>query len=202
MTGVQTCALPISGAIHLTVAHGAVAWLARRRGGEIWAPLGWIVAIWGGILAWLGGDGATTFGLGLVAAGLAGVFWGSAAKQPVATPLDWLKRLGAGAMSLTGITRKFGDLLSYLRLFALGLASASLAATFNGLAMDIHAANPGLGLLFAVLVLLFGHTVTFLLGVMSGVVHGLRLNFIEFFGWGLTEEGYPFKAFAKREAPA
>lgn len=192
----------IAGAIHLTVAHGAVAWLARRRGGEIWAPLGWIVAIWGGILAWLGGDGATALGLGLVAAGLAGVFWGSAAKQPVATPLDWLKRLGAGAMSLTGITRKFGDLLSYLRLFALGLASASLAATFNGLAMDIHAANPGLGLLFAVLVLLFGHTVTFLLGVMSGVVHGLRLNFIEFFGWGLTEEGYPFKAFAKREAPA
>jgi len=105
-------------------------------------------------------------------------------------------------MSLTGITRKFGDLLSYLRLFALGLASASLAATFNGLAMDIHAANTGLGLLFAVLVLVFGHTVTFLLGVMSGVVHGLRLNFIEFFGWGLTEEGYPFKAFAKREAPA
>ena len=192
----------IAGAIHLTVAHGAVAWLARRRGGEIWAPLGWIVAIWGGILAWLGGDGATALGLGLVAAGLAGVFWGSAAKLPVATPLDWLKRLGAGAMSLTGITRKFGDLLSYLRLFALGLASASLAATFNGLAMDIHAANPGLGLLFAVLVLLFGHTVTFLLGVMSGVVHGLRLNFIEFFGWGLTEEGYPFKAFAKREAPA
>lgn len=192
----------IAGAIHLTVAHGAVAWLARRRGGEIWAPLGWVVAIWGGILAWLGGEALLAFGLGLVAAGLVGVFWGSAAKQPVATPLDWLKRLGAGAMSLTGITRKFGDLLSYLRLFALGLASASLAATFNGLAMDIHAANPGLGLLFAILVLAFGHTVTFLLGVMSGVVHGLRLNFIEFFGWGLTEEGYPFKAFAKREAPA
>jgi V/A-type H+-transporting ATPase subunit I len=34
---------------------------------------------------------------------------------------------------------------------------------------------------------------------MSGVVHGLRLNYIEFFGWGLPEEGYPFKAFARRE---
>ncbi len=192
----------IAGAIHLTIAHGAVAWLARGRGGEIFAPLGWIVAIWGGILAWLGGDGVTALGLGLVAAGLAGVFWGSAARRPVDAPLGWLRRLGAGAMSLTGITRKFGDLLSYLRLFALGLASASLAATFNSLAMDIHASTPGLGLVFAILVLLFGHTVTFLLGVMSGVVHGLRLNFIEFFGWGLTEEGYPFKAFAKREAPA
>jgi V/A-type H+-transporting ATPase subunit I len=33
---------------------------------------------------------------------------------------------------------------------------------------------------------------------MSGVVHGLRLNFIEFYNWGLSEEGYPFRAFAKR----
>ncbi len=67
---------------------------------------------------------------------------------------------------------------------------------------DIHAANPGVGLLFAGLVLLFGHAINILIGVMSGVVHGLRLNYIEFFGWGLTEEGYPFRAFAKRETPA
>jgi V/A-type H+-transporting ATPase subunit I len=52
------------------------------------------------------------------------------------------------------------------------------------------------------LVLLFGHGVTFLLGIMSGVVHGLRLNYIEFFGWGLTEEGYPFQTFAKKEVSA
>jgi V/A-type H+-transporting ATPase subunit I len=34
---------------------------------------------------------------------------------------------------------------------------------------------------------------------MSGVVHGLRLNVIEFFNWGLAEEGHPFRPFAKKE---
>ncbi|TVQ57950.1 MAG: V-type ATP synthase subunit I, partial [Rhodobacteraceae bacterium] len=81
-------------------------------------------------------------------------------------------------------------------------ASASLAGTFNQLALDIHAARPGLGLLFAILVLLFGHAINLAIGLMSGVVHGLRLNYIEFFGWGLGEEGYPFRPFAKREKTA
>jgi V/A-type H+-transporting ATPase subunit I len=36
------------------------------------------------------------------------------------------------------------------------------------------------------------------LAVMSGVVHGLRLNFIEFFNWSLKEEGYAFRPFAKK----
>jgi V/A-type H+-transporting ATPase subunit I len=92
--------------------------------------------------------------------------------------------------------------LSYLRLFALGLASASLAGTFNQLALDIHAHKPGIGLLLAIVVLLFGHAINIAIGLMSGVVHGLRLNYIEFFGWGLPEEGYPFRAFARREMPA
>jgi len=110
--------------------------------------------------------------------------------------------IAIGLQGLVGLSKQFGDLLSYLRLFALGLASASLAATFNGLAADLQAAIPGLGLLLALIILLFGHGITFLLGIMSGVVHGLRLNYIEFFGWGLTEEGYPFRSFAKREVSA
>jgi V/A-type H+/Na+-transporting ATPase subunit I len=189
------------GALHLTIAHGAVAWLNRGRGATVLAPLGWIVVIWGGMLAWLGGETGERLGFGLVAGGLIAVFIGSSAKQAVARPRDWFKRLAAGFMGLTGITRQFGDILSYLRLFALGLASASLAGTFNMLATDLRASMPGMGLLLGILVLLIGHGITFGLGIMSGFVHGLRLNFIEFFGWGLTEEGYPFKAFAKKEAP-
>jgi V/A-type H+/Na+-transporting ATPase subunit I len=96
------------------------------------------------------------------------------------------------------VTKLFGDVLSYMRLFALGLASASLAATFNGLATKIAGGMPGVGVLLAILVLLFGHAINIALGILSGVVHGLRLNYIEFFGWALSEEGYPFKAFARR----
>jgi len=88
-----------------------------------------------------------------------------------------------------------------MRLFALGLASASLAATFNAIAGGIVEGMPGVGILLALLVLLFGHAVNLALGIMSGLVHGLRLNFIEFFGWALSGEGYPFRPLARRERP-
>jgi V/A-type H+-transporting ATPase subunit I len=53
--------------------------------------------------------------------------------------------------------------------------------------------------LSGLLILLVGHALNLALGVMSGVVHGLRLNFIEFYDWALSGEGYPFKAFRKKE---
>ena len=100
-------------------------------------------------------------------------------------------------MSLTGISKAFGDVLSYLRLFALGLASSQLAATFNEIAGSI-AKSRGIGLLAAILILVVGHGLNFVLAVIGGVVHGLRLNCIEFFNWSLPEEGYPFQAFDKK----
>ncbi len=40
-----------------------------------------------------------------------------------------------------------------------------------------------------------------MLAVMSGIVHGLRLNFLEYYNWSVSEEGYPFEAFSKKEKP-
>lgn len=188
------------GVLHIGLALGMVAWLNRRNGRAL-AAFGWLVVMGGGLLLWLGSEASQSLGLGLLAAGFGCVFVGSATVRKASSLREWLLRFTDGLMGLTKLTKLFGDLLSYLRLFALGLASASLATTFNQLASDIHSANPGLGLLLAGLVLLFGHSINILIGIMSGVVHGLRLNYIEFFGWGLTEEGYPFRAFAKREAP-
>ena len=88
-------------------------------------------------------------------------------------------------------------MLSYLRLFALGLASARLAITFNEIA-GTTAKVPGIGLLLAIIVLVVGHGLNFILAVIGGVVHGLRLNCIEFFNWSLPDEGYPFQAFCKK----
>lgn len=110
---------------------------------------------------------------------------------------DWLWRPLEGFMGLTNISKAFGDALSYLRLFALGLASAQLAITFNGLAADV-AKMQGVGLLLGLLIFILGHTLNFVLGIVGGVVHGLRLNCIEFFSWSLTDEGYPFHAFRKK----
>jgi V/A-type H+/Na+-transporting ATPase subunit I len=190
------------GALHIAIGLGTVAWLNRGTGRAI-ASLGWIGVIAGGLLFWLGeSTAAGTAATALMVAGLSAVFWGNGSTRPVEKPVDWLWRIADGLLGLTSATKLFGDLLSYLRLFALGLASASLAATFNTLAMDLAASKPGVGVLLAILVLIFGHSINILIGIMSGVVHGLRLNYVEFFGWGLTEEGYPFRAFAKRELPA
>lgn len=138
--------------------------------------------------------------LGLVGlvSGLGMVFLFSSSRPLLsAKPSDWLWRIVDGFMGLTKISQAFGDTLSYLRLFALGLASAQLAVTFNDLAMGIRQV-PGLGIVLAILILVIGHTVNIVLGIMSGVVHGLRLNCIEFFNWSLTEEGHPFRPFSKK----
>jgi V/A-type H+-transporting ATPase subunit I len=110
-----------------------------------------------------------------------------------------LNRLIQGLLGLTKISGAFGDILSYLRLFALGLASASLATAFNDMAAGIRSSVPGIGLFLALLVLAFGHTLNLLLGISSGVIHGLRLNVIEFFNWGLKDEGRLFTPFRRKE---
>lgn len=69
----------------------------------------------------------------------------------------------------------FSDTLSYLRLYALGLASMVLAGTFNQIGPDIG------GAVFGPLIVLAGHIVNISLGVMAGVIHGLRLNFLEWY---------------------
>ncbi len=112
---------------------------------------------------------------------------------------DISKRLWGGLLELARLPNAFGDILSYLRLFALGLASASLAMAFNHLAIEAARTFHGFGMLIALFIIVLGHGLNLSLAIVSGFVHGLRLNFIEFFNWSLSEEGYPFRAFAKKE---
>jgi V/A-type H+-transporting ATPase subunit I len=190
------------GCIHLALANAAVALRAGTFPANM-QPLGWIGAIFGGLLTWFGVSdfGPAVLqqtGIALLIIGLVVVVL-FASDRKADSLLSALLRLVDGLRSLTNITKVFGDVLSYMRLFALGLASASLAITFNQLADQIQEAMPGLGLLLSILVLVLGHAINLSLGIVSGFVHGLRLNFIEFFSWGISEEGYPFRAFAKKE---
>jgi V/A-type H+-transporting ATPase subunit I len=184
----------IIGCLHLALANGIVAY---RAGGlpASGPPLGWIGAIFGGLMLWLGPQ---LIGGLLLAAGILmiGIF---SSTRPVDSVKSAALRVLDGLVALTSITKMFGDVLSYMRLFALGLSSASLAMTFNQLAGQLQEALPGLGLLLALVVLILGHGINLGLCIMSGFVHGLRLNVIEFFNWGLAEEGSPFRAFAKKE---
>jgi V/A-type H+-transporting ATPase subunit I len=185
------------GALHVVVANVMD---ARRHGWSprALAPLGWALSIAAGFAFFIAAQAGEET-LQRVAAVVAGVglllvfgFAGYGARP--------LGRLGRGLVAMTRITGAFGDVLSYLRLFALGLASASLAVAFNGMAANAREAIPGIGLLAALTILLIGHSLNLLLAVASGFIHGLRLNVIEFFNWGLPEEGPLFRPFKKKGA--
>lgn len=179
------------GAVHLILGNLMMAWV-RRNSLQTWASIGWAISVAVALAGWI--QGFVLWHWIICGLGLALVLVFSSAQS------GWGgRRWIDGLLALTGITKIFGDVLSYLRLFALGLASASLAMTFNKLAVDVAAALPAIGLLFKVLILLVGHLLNFFLTVISGVIHGLRLNLIEFYNWSLADEGYAFQPFAKQE---
>lgn len=179
------------GAGHLVLGNLMMAWV-KRRSTQAYASLGWGLAVLVALSGWLQGISFWHW-LGFAAGLLLVVAFSGQSKA-------WSgKRLLEGLLALTNVTKMFGDILSYLRLFALGLASASLAITFNQLAVDVATALPAIGLLFKVLILITGHLLNFVLTVVSGVIHGLRLNLIEFYNWSLADEGYVFQRFSKKE---
>jgi V/A-type H+-transporting ATPase subunit I len=193
----------VIGALHLVLANLVTACRLRRSFRAL-ASLGWVAMILGGLIAGFEFVGDDPEGVLLPAdiallAGGAGAILLFSSQRPLAfgRVADLGRRLLDGLIGLTGISKAFGDVLSYLRLFALGLASAQLAVTFNEIA-GTTAEFRGVGLLAAALILLLGHGLNFVLAVMGGVVHGLRLNCIEFFSWSLAEEGYPFQAFCRK----
>lgn len=183
------------GIIHILLANlqQVILWWGH---GKSVMHIGWILVLLAGAVLGLELPAVAAYVTG--ATGLLLVFIGGGQRK-IKTVTDMLVRVLEGLKALSNITNIFGDVLSYLRLFALGLASASLALTFNDLADGAFASESGLGILFGVLILLVGHTLNLLLGIVSGVVHGLRLNFIEFYKWALDGEGKPFKAFKKQE---
>ena len=82
----------------------------------------------------------------------------------------------------------FSDIVSYIRLFAVGIATVTVAKSFNDMA----------GGIVAPLVLVFGHGLNIILGMMSVLVHGVRLNMLEFSGHlGQEWSGKPYKPFSE-----
>lgn len=189
----------VVGCLHLILANAVVAIREAGISGKA-RPLGWIAVILGGLAMYLGAgsSGAIHLGVGLGVGGLLTVLLFSSDRQVNNLPTALLRLLD-GLGGLTEVSKLFGDVMSYLRLFALGLASASLALTFNQLAGQVVASNIALGVPIALLILVLGHGINLLLAIISGFVHGLRLNYIEFFNWSLSEEGTPFQPFAKKE---
>lgn len=121
--------------------------------------------------------------MGIIAISAVGIFLynnPASYKKPV---LGVLSNIGGGVWETYGMaTGLLGDLLSYIRLFALGLTGGVLGGVFNSLALDMTAdLNIWFRILFMVIILLLGHGITFALSMISAFVHPMRLTFVEFF---------------------
>ena len=92
-----------------------------------------------------------------------------------------LKNLGAGLWeTYNTATGLLGDVLSYLRLYALGLAGAKLGEAFNAIGQQALG-DGGIGWLPFILIVVIGHTLNIAMCILGAFVHPLRLNFLEFF---------------------
>ena len=80
--------------------------------------------------------------------------------------------------NLTGL---LGDVLSYVRLFAISLSGGALAVVFNDLAGSLAPDTPGLRQLVMFLILAFGHGINIFMSAIGAFVHPMRLTFIEFY---------------------
>ena len=98
---------------------------------------------------------------------------------------------------LLGVVNVFSDIVSYIRLWAVGLAGAAISETVNTLAGPIL----GHAILFiaAIVLLVFGHGLNMILNVLSVIVHGVRLNTLEFCTHiGMSWSGVKFQPFAEK----
>lgn len=112
---------------------------------------------------------------------------------------SFLKGLGKGAgglfnQSLDTISA-FSNIISYIRLFAVGMASSAIAVSFNSIASPLLRSW---GFVFGLLILLLGHSLNMGMGALAVLVHGARLNLLEFAGnMGIEWSGIGYRPFKK-----
>uniref|UniRef100_UPI0032169230 V-type ATP synthase subunit I n=1 Tax=uncultured Draconibacterium sp. TaxID=1573823 RepID=UPI0032169230 len=108
-------------------------------------------------------------------------------------------RVGKGIWDIySTVTGIFGDILSYIRLFALGLSSAILGFVINDIGMQILGSSKIIGPVFFVIFLILGHTLNILIASLGSFVHPMRLTFVEFYkNAGFKGGGKEYKPFRK-----
>ena len=117
-------------------------------------------------------------------------------KGLIAGIIEQLKNIISVFLGVVGV---FGDIISYIRLWAVGLAGLAMSQTVNALA------GPVLGsfikFLVAVVILFMGHGINIILSVLSVLVHGIRLNMLEFSSHlGMEWSGYGYAPFSEANA--
>ena len=180
------------GVIHLSIAH--ITLVVRIINSlKALAEIGWILVLWG--LYFLAG----TLVLGKAFPGFAKYLLVGGVSLLILFSNPQKNILKAIALSIADIPLKiissFADVVSYLRLFAVGYASVVLASTVNNMALDIGF-NSIVASIVAAFILFFGHALNIILGFMAVIVHGIRLNMLEFSGqMGMEWSGKEYSPF-------
>jgi len=182
----------IIGAVQLTLAHIMKA--ARVINSlKALSDVGWIMIIWGmfftaGTL--IAGKHFPSLAVWLFAVGLVLTLFFSNPEKGI------LKGIPVTLVNLPlSVIGSFSDIVSYIRLFAVGMATVIVAESFNNMALA-GGINSILSGLIAALILFFGHMLNIILGFMAVIVHGVRLNMLEFSGHlGMEWSGKKYKPF-------
>lgn len=138
--------------------------------------------------------------VGLIGVCALGIFFYNSPGSYRRPLLGLLGNIGGGVWETYGMaTGLLGDLLSYIRLFALGLTGGVLGGVFNSLAIGMTSGLPVYVRWLPMLLILFaGHGITFALSMISAFVHPMRLTFVEFFkNAGFEGGGKEYKPFKK-----
>ncbi|PKP39564.1 MAG: V-type ATP synthase subunit I [Bacteroidetes bacterium HGW-Bacteroidetes-15] len=136
----------------------------------------------------------TTHMVLLGVAGIGILFFNSPGKNPFVN-------FGLGLWNIYNmVTGLFGDVLSYIRLFALGLSSAILGSVFNSLAFGLSPDIPVVGAIVTILILIIGHSINLFMSALGSLVHPMRLTFVEFYkNAGFIGGGKAYQPFSKQE---
>jgi len=109
----------------------------------------------------------------------------------------WGGRLGMGFYNLFSAIFYMGDVLSYLRLMALGMVTAGLAMAINVIAKITLDIPYGIGVVVTIAVLIGGHSFNIAINALGAFVHTLRLQYVEFFPKFLVGGGRLFQPLSK-----
>jgi V/A-type H+-transporting ATPase subunit I len=169
------------GAVHLSVAHF---WrtILKLPSLSALADFGWLLIVWAAFFlarTLILGDVFPGFGKPLLYSGIGLVILFTNPQK------NMLKAAGEGLGTIAlGLVNSFTDVVSYIRLFAVGMAGVAIADATNVMA------NSSGNSIAAILIVSLGHALNLVLGPMSVLVHGVRLNVLEFSGHaGVTWSG-------------
>ena len=158
--------------------------------------LGWAVMMAGLFLVVLNlvlGIAIPDFTVPLIVGGLLAVILFMNQEPGVSFFKGALSGLGGAFNTFLNSISSFSNIISYIRLFAVGMASVAIASSFNGIAAPMM---HGFAFPAAILILLIGHGLNIVMGLLSVIVHGIRLNVLEFSGQlGMEWTGYEYKPF-------